>query len=133
MCNVEILARLRSTIWNGDINHTEQVLSECFKKSQIDPTYYNVLGIVFEAEGAIHSAKTFYRKAQAAPSGCEAAKQNLERLNKTETSGAAQDEIELGAHEQFVNDLCDQADGALSHLVSVSSETIAAIRGTNND
>jgi DNA-binding response OmpR family regulator len=106
----QTLVRLQQSVWNGDIYRTEQVLAECLHKAANDPTYYNVLGMIFEAGGNARTAKTFYLKAQAVPGGDEAAGRNLQRLQEMELSGIKAD-IVLGDHAQFVLDLCSQPFG----------------------
>jgi len=105
----ETLVRLQQAVWKSDINLTEQILADCLHKAGADPTFYNVVGVVFEAQGNLQTAKTFYQKAQAIPGGYEPASQNLQRLELIEMSGSAQCDVALGAHARLIDDICDQS------------------------
>jgi DNA-binding response OmpR family regulator len=102
----ETLLRLQQAVWKSDINLTEQILTDCLRKAGGDPTFYNVVGVVFEAQGNLQTAKTFYQKAQAIPGGYEPASQNLQRLELIAISGAAQGDVALGDHARFIDDIC---------------------------
>jgi DNA-binding response OmpR family regulator len=101
-----VLVHIQQAIWNSDIHRTEQTLAECFRRASKDPVYYNVLGVAFEAEGNREAARTFYQKA--ATGNCEAALQNLKRLDELEQSGTSQTQVALGEQARFVEKLCAQ-------------------------
>jgi predicted Zn-dependent protease len=102
----QTLVRLQQAVWRSDINLTEQILADCLRRASSDHTFYNVVGVVFEAQGNLQTAKTFYQKAQALTGGYEPARQNLHRLEQAESSGAPQGEVALGNHAQFVEKIC---------------------------
>jgi len=100
-----ILARIRQAVWNQDIHFIEHTLSALFRKAWSDPSWFNLLGAVFEAEGNRSAAKTFYQKAVNAPSGCEAAARNLIRLEDIDADPAV--EVDLGDQEKFLSEILD--------------------------
>ena len=58
---------------------------------------------------ALHVATAsiaFCKRHQSIPGGYEPASQNLHRLEETEASGAAQRDVALGNHAQFIEDIC---------------------------
>jgi len=123
----ETLVRLQRAIWHGDIHRTEHVLATCLQKAGSDPTFYNVLGIAFEAEGNTQTAKTFYQKAQSVPGGCEAASQNLQRLQEIEATGTALSDVAMGNHAQFISALCTEAYRFRSPSVSEPGEAAVSL------
>jgi DNA-binding response OmpR family regulator len=100
-----ILARIRQAVWNQDIHFIEHTLSALFRKAWSDPTWFNLLGAVFEAEGNRSAAKTFYQKAVNAPPGCEAAARNLVRLENVDADHAA--EVDLGEQDKFLSEILE--------------------------
>ena len=103
----QVLPRIRSAVWNKDINRIELLLGKLFRKAAAEPAYNNLLGVVFEAEGNRAAARTFYQKA-AAPSDCEAARQNLERLAELEHHGFTASEIDMADQNEFLDQLCEK-------------------------
>jgi len=105
-----VLMKIRQAIWNQDIHFTEQALSVMFRKAWGDPVWFNLLGAVFESEGNVGAAKTFYQKAVNAPAGCQAAARNLARLEFPD-AGA---DIDLAGQSQFLDEICAQHAGNFS-------------------
>lgn len=104
------LMRLWRSVWNQDIHLTEYVLGGLFSKAWTDPSYFNLLGAVFEAEGNRGAARTFYQKAANSAEKSAAALLNLRRLDELEAGADNIPEVELGQQEQFLTDMCANRD-----------------------
>jgi DNA-binding response OmpR family regulator len=102
------LWRIRRAIWNQDIHFTEHALSVLFRKAWGEPSYFNLLGAVFEAEGNRGAAKSFYQKAAISPAGRELASRNLQRLDELATDAADVSDVELGDQEKYLDEICAQ-------------------------
>jgi DNA-binding response OmpR family regulator len=92
----EVLAAVRQAIWHNDLKHAERLMDEVAEYAASDPSYFNLLGVIHEAEGDRRSAKTFYRKSVAASGGYEPARHNLQRLFELETYGETKGDVALG-------------------------------------
>ncbi len=103
-----VLAGIRSAVWNQDIRLTERILTALFRKAWSDPAYFNLLGAVFEAEGNRGAAKTFYQKSADSRAECEAAKQNLQRLNELNADPEHPADAVLGGQNEFLKMICDE-------------------------
>jgi DNA-binding response OmpR family regulator len=103
----EMLLKIRHGFWSQDINQIEQILSKLFRKATTEPAYFNLLGVLFEAEGNRGAAKALYAKAAAMLGGCPTAQRNLERLQDMQERGMAQFDVDLGDQADFLNRLCD--------------------------
>ncbi|CAN5465691.1 hypothetical protein BH10PLA1_BH10PLA1_06530 [soil metagenome] len=101
----ELLKRVQKDLWHKDIRHAEQVLHNVAKLAGTDPTYFNLLGVLHEAEGDRRSARTFYHKAAASPTGCEAARYNLQRLYELETYGETKGDVAIGDEGELLHGL----------------------------
>ena len=108
------LWRIRRAIWNQDIHFTEHALSVLFRKAWGEPSYFNLLGAVFEAEGNRGAAKSFYQKAAISPAGRELASQNLRRLDELAADAADVSDVELGDQEKYLDEICAQC--AVHHV-----------------
>jgi CheY-like chemotaxis protein len=102
------LVLIQQAVWKSDINLTEQILTDCLRRAATDPTFFNVVGVVFEAQGNLQTAKTFYQKAEAIPGGYKPASQNLARLAAIGSSERPQCDASLGDHARFIEDICSQ-------------------------
>jgi len=108
------LWRIRRAIWNQDIHFTEHALSVLFRKAWGEPSYFNLLGAVFEAEGNRGAAKSFYQKAAISPAGRELASRNLQRLDELAADAADVSDVELGDQEKYLDEICAQS--AIHHV-----------------
>lgn len=110
----EVLETVRRDIWHKDLKHAELLMNEIAEKAAKEPAYYNLLGVIHEAEGDRRSARTFYRKAASVTGGYKPARHNLQRLHELETYGETKGDVELGDE----NELLRGFHGALgrSHL-----------------
>ncbi|MGA2440807.1 MAG: response regulator [Tepidisphaeraceae bacterium] len=104
------LWRIRRAIWNQDIHFTEHVLNVLFRKAWGEPSYFNLLGAVFEAEGNRGAAKSFYQKAAISPAGRELASHNLRRLDELAADAADVADVELGEQEKYLDEICAQRE-----------------------
>jgi DNA-binding response OmpR family regulator len=98
----EVLHAVRQDIWHKDLKHAEQLMNDIAEKAAADPAYFNLLGVIHEAEGDRRAAKTFYRKADTINGGCDAAKRNLQRLHEIETYGQTKGEVALGDEAELL-------------------------------
>ena len=98
----EVLIAVRRDIWQKDLKHAERLLNEIADKAAKDPAYYNLLGVIHEAEGNRRAAKTFYRKAVAVGLGYQPARLNLQRLFELENYGQAKTDVALGDEQELL-------------------------------
>jgi FixJ family two-component response regulator len=101
-----VLARIRHAVWNQDIRVTENVLSALFRKARDNPANFNLVGAVFEAEGNLGAARTFYTKAANASGGCGSAGINLLRLQELEAGVTDVAIVDLGDQETLLENIC---------------------------
>jgi FixJ family two-component response regulator len=99
-----VLAKIKQMVWNQDIHVTENVLSALFRKSRDNLANFNLLGAVFEAEGNIGAARTFYAKA--AKVGDERAARNVQRLEQIESGATEVATVELGDQDKLLDNVC---------------------------
>jgi DNA-binding response OmpR family regulator len=111
----QTLARIHHAVWNQDIHITENVLSALFRKARDNPVNFNLLGAVFEAEGNLGAARTFYVKASNAQGGCEPAQHNLRRLDELESGLAEIAPVDLGDQEKLLENICGVMQSTTSH------------------
>jgi len=104
------LWRIRRAIWNQDIHFIERALNVLFRKAWGEPSYFNLLGAVFEAEGNRGAAKSFYQKAAISPAGRELASHNLRRLDELAADAADVADVELGEQEKYLDEICAQRE-----------------------
>jgi hypothetical protein len=102
----QLLARIRHAVWNQDIHVTENVLSALFRKARDNPVNFNLLGAVFESEGNLGAAKTFYAKAANAGDGCGSAGINLLRIQELEAGATEIAPVDLGDQETLLENIC---------------------------
>jgi DNA-binding response OmpR family regulator len=111
----QTLARVHHAVWNQDIHVTENVLSALFRKARDNAVNFNLLGAVFEAEGNLGAARTFYVKASNAPGGCEPARHNLRRLDELESGLAEIAPVDLGDQEKLLENICGVMQSTTPH------------------
>lgn len=92
----EVLAQVRRDLFEGNLPHAEALLMRAADLAGTDPTYFNLLGVLHEAQGRKTVARKFYGKAIRANSKCAAAQQNMRRLFELERFGSSREEVALG-------------------------------------
>lgn len=101
----EILATIRDNLWRGDFRHAEALLMRAADLAGSDPSYYNLLGVLHEAEGRPKLAKRFYGKAIHANRKYEPAQQNMQRLYELERFGRTAREVSLGGERDLLDEI----------------------------
>jgi DNA-binding response OmpR family regulator len=102
----ELFVQVRRDLARHDLSHAEQMLNQVAERAGDDPAYFNLLGVLHEAEGDRRAAKTFYRKAAAARGEVgEPARHNLRRLHELETYGETRMDVALGDEQDLLSGL----------------------------
>ena len=81
---METLRRVRKELFQGDLGQAEALLMRAADQADDDPSYFNLLGVVYETEGRRHLAKRCYQRALAVDREHLAAMKNLQRINEIE-------------------------------------------------
>lgn len=100
-----LLQRVRADLWRHDYKHAETLLMDAAWAAGEDPAYFNLIGVLHEAEGRRRLAKRFYKKALAANDQYEPARLNLQRLDEISRTGKSRIEVQLGAESRLLDGL----------------------------
>jgi CheY-like chemotaxis protein len=98
-----LLERIRGDIWRRDYHHAAMLLMDAAWAAGTDPAYFNLIGVLHEAEGRKRLAKRFYRKALAAKEQYEPARLNLQRLDEISRRGESDLEVQLGDEARLLD------------------------------
>ena len=97
-----VLARVRKAIRSDDMATAESLLMRAADLSAgRDAPYFNLLGVLYEAQRNWRLAKKFYTKAMRADRTYESAERNVRRIYELESFGRTKVPLTLGdEHEQ---------------------------------
>lgn len=95
----EALKRVREAMRQGDLFAAETLLMRAADLAGKDPSYFNLLGVLYEMQGNERLAKKFYGKAIAARRDYEPAQQNMRRLYELKSFGHTDEKVALGDDE----------------------------------
>jgi len=104
----DILSLVGREIWRHNYHRADVLLEQAAERANRDPVYFNLLGVLHEAEARSRLAKKFYVKAIRANGEYEPAKSNLRRLDELEAYGSTTRRVSLGVEG-------DLLDGFLGH------------------
>jgi DNA-binding response OmpR family regulator len=90
------IARARVQLARGAVGDAESLLMRAAEQADCDPAYFNLLGVVYEAEGRRRLAMNCYSRALKVDSAYAAARSNLQRLREIDAAGHSELEIMLG-------------------------------------
>jgi len=90
-------------MWRHNYCGAEVLLEQTAERANRDPTYFNLLGVLHEAEGRPRLAKKFYVKAIKGHEQYEPAKSNLRRLDELDAYGHTSRRVSLGAEAELLN------------------------------
>jgi CheY-like chemotaxis protein len=91
-----LLQRIREDLWRHDYKHAETLLMDAAWAANNDPAYFNLIGVLHEAEGRKRLAKRFYKKAIGTTGQYEPARLNLQRLQDLDRYGKTVIDVQLG-------------------------------------
>lgn len=100
----EVLTAIRRDLWHGNFKHAEALLMRAADLAGTDPSYFNLLGVVHEAEGRPNLARKFYGKAIRADRKYGPAQQNMQRLYELQRFGRTTREVALGDEQDLLNE-----------------------------
>jgi hypothetical protein len=99
----QILSLVRRELWRHNYHRAEVLLEEAAERANRDPAYFNLLGVLHEAEGQPRLAKKFYVKATLADGRYAPARSNIVRLDELEAYGSTSRQIRLGAEAELLD------------------------------
>jgi DNA-binding response OmpR family regulator len=99
----DILSLVRREMWRHNYYGAGVLLEQAAERANRDPAYFNLLGVLHEAEGRPRLAKKFYVKAVKADVQYEPAKSNLGRLDELEAYGHTSRRVALGAEAELLS------------------------------
>jgi DNA-binding response OmpR family regulator len=94
-----VLDSVRQAIRSRDSQRAGMLLAEVALLADGKPAYFNLLGVIHEAEGDRRAARAFYRKVA---DRYEPARRNLSRLYELETYGKASADVQLGDEAEAI-------------------------------
>ncbi len=97
----EVLEEVRVGLFSGNFKRAEAMLMRAAELAGEDPNYFNLLGVLHEAEGRKHLARKFYGKAIHLNSGYEPAQQNMRRLYELSRFGQTKQQVVLGDESSY--------------------------------
>jgi DNA-binding response OmpR family regulator len=110
----DILSLVRRELWRHNYHAAEVLLNQAAERASRDPAYFNLLGVLHEAEGRPRLAKKFYVKAVKADGEYEPARRNLMRLDELEAYGRTTRRVSLGIEGDLLDSFLGRA--AVSEL-----------------
>ena len=99
----DILSLVRREIWRHNYHAAEVLLDQAAERASRNPAYFNLLGVLHEAEGRPRLAKRFYLKAIRADGLYEPAESNLRRLDELEAYGQTSRRVAIGAEAELLD------------------------------
>ena len=84
-------------------------MEQAAERANRDPAYFNLLGVLHEAERRPRLAMKFYVKAAGATGGYEPARSNLHRLEELEAYGRTTRVIALGSEADLLDGFLGRA------------------------
>jgi CheY-like chemotaxis protein len=93
----KVINRIRRALRLADFDNAESLLAEAaHRKDRHTADYFNLLGIVYEAQGKWRMARKCYGKAMGAKKGYQPAQTNMRRLYELQTFGRTTHGVALG-------------------------------------
>jgi DNA-binding response OmpR family regulator len=91
-----VLNRVRRALRGSRFDDAESLMMKAADLGQKDAAYFNLLGVLYEAQRKWRLAKKFYGKAMSCNKRYEAAQRNMRRMYELETFGRSREPITLG-------------------------------------
>jgi DNA-binding response OmpR family regulator len=98
----DILSLVRREMWRHNYYGAGVLLEQAAERASGDQAYFNLLGVLHEAESRPRLAKKFYVKAVKADQQYEPANNNLRRLEELEAYGRTTRRVALGAEADLL-------------------------------